>query len=68
MINYFWRPGSDVNWARGLFFREQHAIPGFVYLAGYLMAVPLVVYFPTHLVLEWWVRRRRIRVIPVGSA
>ena len=27
-INYLWRPQSDVNWARGLFFREQHAVPG----------------------------------------
>ena len=27
-INYLWRPQYDVNWARGLFFREQHAVPG----------------------------------------
>ena len=27
-INYFWRPEQDVNWARGLFFHEQHAMPG----------------------------------------
>ena len=33
-INYFWRPEEDVNWARGLFFHEQHALPGFVYLLG----------------------------------
>ena len=27
-INYFWRPQYDVNWARGPFFQEQHAMPG----------------------------------------
>jgi len=56
-INYFWRPQFDVNWARGPFFREQHAVPGLLYLLGYLVVVPLVVYFPTHLLLRWWARR-----------
>jgi hypothetical protein len=50
-INYFWRPQFDVNWARGPFFREQHAVPGILYLLIYLLAVPAVVYFPTHLLL-----------------
>ena len=53
-INYFWRPQFDVNWARGLFFREQHVVPGIVYLFFYLIAVPLLVYWPTHLFLQWW--------------
>jgi len=66
-ISDFWRPGSDVNWARGLFFREQHAVPGLVYLAGYLVVLPLLVYLPTHLVLQWWARRSGIQVMP-GSA
>jgi hypothetical protein len=52
-VNYFWRPEQDVNWARGLFFHEQHLIPGWTYLLVYLVAVPLLVYFPTHLLLEW---------------
>jgi len=52
--NYFWRPQYDVNWARGLFFREQHVVPGIVYLLLYLVAVPLLVYWPTHLLLQWW--------------
>jgi hypothetical protein len=56
-INYFWRPQYDVNWARGPFFREQHFVPGMVYLAGYLVVVPLLVYWPTHLILQWWVKR-----------
>lgn len=56
-INYFWRPEQNVNWARGLFFREQHVVPGLVYLGAYLILVPLVVYYPTHLLLTWWARR-----------
>lgn len=58
-INYFWRPQYDVNWARGPFFREQHIVPGWSYLLGYLVVVPLVVYFPTHLLLQWWTTRLR---------
>lgn len=51
-INYFWRPEMDVNWARGLFFREQNAIPGWAYMLTYLTVVPLVVYLPTHRILQ----------------
>jgi hypothetical protein len=57
-INYFWRPQYDVNWARGPFFREQHVVPGLVYLVAYLIVVPLVVYWPSHLLLRWWARQR----------
>jgi hypothetical protein len=62
-INYFWRPQFDVNWARGPFFREQHFVPGMVYLAAYLVVVPVLVYWPTHLVLRWWAKR-----FPASSA
>ena len=51
-ISYFWRPGQDVNWARGPFFREQHIIPGWLYLLGYLVVLALCIYFPTHLFLN----------------
>ena len=57
-INYFWRPQCDVNWARGPFFHEQHFIPGIVYLVGYLVIVPALFYWPTHLVLQWASRFR----------
>jgi hypothetical protein len=60
-INYFWRPEYDVNWARGPFFRDQHVVPGAVYLLGYLLAVPLMIYFPTHRLLAWATRRRKRR-------
>jgi len=54
-INYFWRPQYNVNFARGLF-RVEHLVPGPVYLIAYLVLVPLVFYYPTHLVLNWWSR------------
>jgi len=56
-VNYFWRPQYDVNWARGPFFREQHTVPGLVYLFGYLIVVPAVVYFPTHRFVLWMTQR-----------
>jgi hypothetical protein len=59
-INYFWRPEFDVNWARGLFFHEQDWMPGWAYLLVYLIAVPLGVYFPTHLFLKWITGRWRV--------
>jgi hypothetical protein len=58
-VNYFWRPQFDVNWARGLFFREQHVVPGWMYLMTYLLFVPLVVYLPTHLFLRRLTKRWR---------
>lgn len=57
VVNYWWRPQSDVNWARGLFFHEQHTVPGAAYLAAYFILVPLLVYWPTHLLLQWWSAR-----------
>ena len=50
-VCYWWRPQYDVNWARGPYFREQHVVPGLVYLTAYLVVIPLVVYWPTHLLL-----------------
>jgi hypothetical protein len=61
-INYFWRPEQDVNWARGLFFHEQHAMPGGAFLLLYLVAVPLLIYWPTHLFLAWLTQRWRTQV------
>jgi len=58
-INYFWRPGQDVNWARGLFFREQHLMAGWAYLLAYLTVVPVFIYFPTHLFLDWAIGKKR---------
>ena len=62
-INYFWRAEYDVNWARGPFFREQHMVPGLVYLLGYLILVPALVYYPTHRFLAWATIKKTVRTI-----
>ncbi len=56
-VNYFWRPEQNVNWARGLFYREQHFVPGFVYLVAYLLVITILVYWPTHFLLTRWAKR-----------
>jgi hypothetical protein len=61
-INYFWRPEYDVNWARGPFFREQHVVPGIVYLLAYLVIVPAAIYYPTHRFLLWFAEQRNLKV------
>jgi hypothetical protein len=54
-INFFWRPAYNVNFARGIG-HPQHTFPGWLYLIAYLIIVPLVIYWPTHLALKWWGR------------
>jgi hypothetical protein len=54
-INFFWRPQYNVNWARGLG-HVQHSVPSWLYLAAYFIAVPLVIYWPTHWALKRWLR------------
>jgi hypothetical protein len=59
-INYFWRPEMNVNWARGPFFHQQQIVPGWLYLAAYLILVPLLIYWPTHLLLQLLHRRNTV--------
>src|SRR5579872_7364986 len=61
-INYSWHPELDINWARGLFFHEQHAVPGLLYLLAYLVIVPVCVYLPTHLFLSQLYRSSQTNV------
>jgi hypothetical protein len=42
----------------GPFYKEQHVVPPVVYLAAYMLALPLLVYLPTHWVLAIWDRSR----------
>ena len=56
-INYFWRPQYNVNWARGIG-HDQHVMPGWLYVLGYLVVAPVFVYWPTHQALQWWSERR----------
>ena len=53
LFSFSWRPEYNVNWARGLG-HEQHIIPPWLYLIIYLIVVPVVVYWPTHLALKRW--------------
>ena len=55
-INYFWRPQYNVNFARGIG-HEQHLMPGWLYLLGYLVVAPLLVYWPIHWGLARWAGR-----------
>jgi hypothetical protein len=59
-INFFWRPEFNVNWARGIV-HEQHILPAWLYLAAYLIVVPLAVYWPTHWMLSHWAKRALCR-------
>jgi hypothetical protein len=52
-INHFWRADYNVNWASGIG-HVQHVMPGWLYLIGYLVMAPALVYWPTHLVLQGW--------------
>ncbi len=58
-VNYSWRPEYNVNWARGIG-HEQHVMPGWLYLVGYLVVAPLFVYWPTHWALRAWNQRRSV--------
>src|SRR5256885_15113139 len=58
-INFLWRPQHNVNWARGIG-HEQHLVPHWLYLAAYLIVVPLLVYWPTHLVLKRWAAKAHV--------
>lgn len=58
-INFLWRPEFDVNWVRGPFYQEQHVVPPGIYLAACMLAYPLLVYLPTHLLLDFCNRRWR---------
>ncbi len=60
-INYYWRPQYDVNWARGPWGVEQHWMPGPLYLFAYLIVVPAMVYWPTHLLLRRLFGERAMR-------
>lgn len=57
-INFFWRPEYNVNFARGIG-HEQHLIPGWLYLLGYPAVAALLVYWPTHSLLQRWSRFRK---------
>ena len=50
-INFFWLPEYNVNFVRGIG-HEQHVMSAGLYFVGYLIVVPAVIYWPTHLALR----------------
>ena len=52
-------PALNINWLWKPFGIPQTAMPDFVYLGVEMLAVPLVVYLPTHAALAWWTRTQR---------
>jgi len=57
-INFFWHPGANVNFARGIG-HEQHMMPSWLYLVGYLIVAPALIYWPTNLALRRWAGKVR---------
>jgi len=49
----FTDPARNTNWVFGLGGAPQTWLPGPVYVAVLMLALPLGVYLPTHLVLKW---------------
>ena len=56
-INFFWHAEDNINFARGIG-HEQHLVPGWLYLIAYLVVAPLVVYWPTHRLLQHFYQPR----------
>jgi hypothetical protein len=53
LITYFvTRPDDNINWAFGLGNKPQHRLSPPVYLVFLMLALPIVVYWPTHLALK----------------
>jgi hypothetical protein len=65
-INFFWRPEFNVNFARGIG-HEQHLMPSWLYLIGYLIVAPLVIYWPTHLALQQWSKPPQMNHTQAGA-
>ena len=54
-MSYLAGPALDVNWVWGMFDKPQTWLSPGMYLAFCLAAYPLLLYLPTHLVLQWLV-------------
>ena len=45
-------PAENINWVHGPFGKKQTRLPPLLYLALLMLAFPLLIYFPTHLLLQ----------------
>jgi hypothetical protein len=52
------RPADNINWVRGFGTQPQTALPPVAYLGLLMLAFPLLIYLPTHLLLIWLSARR----------
>ncbi|WP_328717338.1 hypothetical protein VO226_06340 [Halomonas elongata] len=52
-------PWRNVNWVHGPFGEPQNLLDPVVYLIGLMLAWPLLLYLPVHLVTRWLSRRTR---------
>jgi hypothetical protein len=50
----FTKPEENVNWVYGPGSEPQHLVAPHLYFAGVLLAFPLLVYLPDHLLLKRW--------------
>ena len=51
-------PELNINWLWKPFGIPQTVMPEFVFLGVEMLAVPLILYLPTHAALAWWTRKR----------
>ena len=54
LIYWLTDPKLNVNWVFGLGDKPQQRIPPRVYLVLPIVVFPVLVYLPTHLLLQWW--------------
>lgn len=47
-------PQENINWTYGLGSKPQEALPPWLYFCLLMLAMPLLIYLPTHLVLNRW--------------
>lgn len=57
----FSTPEQNVNWVYGIGETRQTWMPDPMYVLLLMVLFPLVFHYPTHLVLQWWARRRSDR-------
>jgi hypothetical protein len=60
-------PEENINWVYGPGDEPQQWVHPLLYLLGLMMFFPLVIYLPTHLLLNWWRGKHRRRPAAHGT-
>lgn len=63
-LSLFPDPERNINWIWGPFGLEQTLMPVGLYVVVCMVAYPLVLYLPTHALLQWWIRRSGRPLLP----